>query len=201
MKRPTSTIILVGGLLAASGALAGCTSDSEPTAPVTVTVTATPEASVPASAAPSGSPAPDASVGLPLTADTAIDAALSKVPGGAVVAGDRTDEAGQQVWSVEVRGTDGAGTELYLNVDTGAVVRERPTSLSSEASGTLPALSAQEGIAAAVQAVPGSEVLEFDLETEQGTKAWYVLVRDASGLIEVYVNADTGAIISQERDD
>lgn len=197
MKPSTPSVLLIAGLLATSGALAGCSSDSEPTAPVTVTVTATPEATESASEAP----ATDATASLPLTADTAIDAALVQVPGGAVVAGGRTDEAGQQVWYIEVLASDGAGTELYLNTATGDLVRERPTSLSAVASGMPPKLSAQEGLAAAVEAAPGSEVVEFDLETEKGATAWYVLVRDSSGLIEVYVNADTGAIISQERDD
>ena len=199
MRNSTARVLLIGGLLAASAALAGCSSDSEPTAPVTVTVTATPQASAEGSATPSDA-ATDTATGLPLTADTAIDAALAQVPGGAAVAGGRTDEAGQQVWYVEVRASDDSGTELYFNTATGELVRQRPASLSAVASGTPPTLSAQEGLAAAVEAVPGSAVVEFDLETEKGATAWYVLVRDSSGLMEVYVNADTGAIISQERD-
>lgn len=200
MKPRPAPALLLAGLLAGSITLAGCSGSSEPTAPVTVTVTATPEVMESPSASPTEAASPDPATGLPLTAETAIDAALVVVPGGTAVAGGRTDEGGQQVWYVEVRDADGNGTEVYLATATGEVVWERPVSLSAVASGQPPALTAQDGIAAAMEAVPNSRVIEFDLETEKGATAWYVLLRDSSGLMEVYVNADTGAIISQERD-
>ncbi len=199
MKSRPALALLLAGLLTGSIVLTGCSSSSEPTAPVTVTVTATPEAMESPSSAATAAASSDPATGLPLTAETAIDAALVVVPGTAV-AGGRTDEGGQQVWYVEVRDADGKGTEVYLATANGEVVRERPVSLSAVATGQPPALTAQDGIAAAIDAVPNSQVIEFDLETEKGATAWYVLLRDSSGLMEVYVNADTGAIISQERD-
>jgi uncharacterized membrane protein YkoI len=201
MNRFRSTALVFAGLLAAPVLLAGCSSGSGPAATVTVTATAestsSPQSSAPERSAPS-STAPDS--GQTLTARTAIDAALAKVPGGAAVEGGRTDEGGQQVWYIVVRDKDGVGTELYLSSATGELVRQRPASLSRLASGKLPKLTAQQGVAAATAEVPGSEAFEFDLETERGTIAWYVVVRDTRGLTEVYVNANTAAIISAEGD-
>lgn len=187
--------ILFAGLLAGSSTLVGCSDSSEPEDAATATATADPQATDSTDASQGDA------TGLPLTAKTAIDAALAAVPGGTAVAGGLTDEAGQEVWYIEVRDAQGSGTEVYLATTTGEVVRQRAVSLSSVASGQPPALTAQEGIAAAIQAVPDSEVLEFDLETERGVTAWYVLLRDSAGTVGVYVNADTGAIISQDRDD
>ncbi|CAL8978559.1 hypothetical protein PROP_02512 [Propionicimonas sp. T2.31MG-18] len=201
MSRVRSTAFAFAGLLATPVLLAGCSSGSGPVATVTVTATAesttSARSSTPASAAPS-STSPDSSQGL--TAKTAIDAALAKVPGGAAVEGGRTDEGAQQVWYIVVRDKDGVGTELYLSSATGELVRQRPASLSRLASGELPTLTARQGLTAAMAEVPGSQALEFDLETEHGIIAWYVVVGDARGLTEVYVNADTEAIISTERD-
>lgn len=210
MRRIPGPSLPLAVLAAGSMALAGCGGSSEPAPPATVTVTttstatdvtATPDAAESSSSsatdeATSGSPA-----GLPLTAQTAIEAALVAVPGGTAVAGGRTDEGGQQVWYVEVRDAEGNGTEVYLATATGEVVRQRPVSLSAVASGQTPRLTAQEGITAATEAVGSSRVVEFDLETEKGVTAWYVLLEDSTGLVEVYVNADNGALISQQRDD
>lgn len=47
----------------------------------------------------------------------------------------------------------------------------------------------------------GSEVEEFDLGTENGATVWAVVVRDADGTTEVYVDAATGDIVKEERED
>jgi uncharacterized membrane protein YkoI len=201
MNHVRSIAVVLAGLLAAPVLLAGCNSRSGPVS--TVTVTANAESTTSAQSSASAGAAPSSTSpgsGQRLTAESAIYAALAKVPGGAAVEGGRTDEGGQQVWYIVVRDKDGVGTELYLSCATGELVRQRPASVSRLASGKLPKLTAQQGVTAALAEAPGSQALEFDLETERGNTAWYVQVRDARGLMEVYVNADTEAIISTERD-
>ncbi len=141
----------------------------------------------------------DDSIAGPLDARLAVDRALQLVPGAVVELG-RERERGVDVWEVGVLREDSTGTELYLAVDTGEKVRESTLRLSSEQR-TPPAVTAREAIDVALGAVPGS-IVELDLGTERGAVVWEALVSaDAGGRFEVYIDAASGAIVKQERDD
>jgi uncharacterized membrane protein YkoI len=91
-----------------------------------------------------------------------------------------------------------AGTEVYIDMMSGEVVSERSEALPAEAQGQMPALTAQDGLDAALAAAPDTTVVEFDLGTEDGATVWTVVVNGASGETEVYVDAATGGIVKQE---
>lgn len=199
MTRSRLTVVCAG-LLVGAVALAGCASDDD-TADDTAAPTAT-EAVSPTSS-PEASPAatPETTVVASLDAIGAVTTALNLVPGGAALEGGQTDEQSREVWYVLVRDADGAGTELYLDRETGELVAQEPEDVPDIAQGELPALTALDGLQAALGAVPGTEVEEFDLDTENGATVWAVLVAGADGATEVYVDANTGAIVKQERAD
>lgn len=97
-----------------------------------------------------------------------METALDAVPG-TVGAGGRTDDQGKDGWYVTVRGDDGSGTEIYVDRATGQVVAQEPEALDPVAGGTALPVTAEGALATAVRAVPGAEVVEFDLEREDGT--------------------------------
>lgn len=205
MVRSRVFVALSVGVLTGAVVLGGCSSDDDAPAGGSPAPTQAPSPTPAATDVPSPtdspSPTTDAQAAGPLpTAQSAVDAALAIVAGGAAIEGGQTDEAGRQVWYVLVRDPAGAGTELYLARDNGDLVQQRPEPVPAVAQGDLPALTAQQGLEAALGAVPG-DVIEFDLGTEQGRTVWAVLVRGDNGRFEVYVDADTGEIIKQERDD
>lgn len=141
--------------------------------------------------------APDATGTL--DALQAVDAAVNAA-GGVVVELGRDREDGREVWEVGVLRDDGSGIELYLDVETGEVVRERPLDLDSEQR-TAPAVTASDAITTALNTVPGS-VVELDLDTEGSRVVWEVQVdADEGGRFELYIDAATAEIVKQERDD
>jgi len=107
-------------------------------------------------------------------------------------------ERGRNVWEVLVRQADGTGIELYIAVDNGEVVAQDPSTVPAEARNAAPAITAQEAIGIALEAVPGAAV-EVDLGTERGRTVWEVLVRGTgSGSVEFYIDAASGEILKQE---
>jgi uncharacterized membrane protein YkoI len=121
------------------------------------------------------------------------------VPGDAI-AGDRTGEAGRQVWSIAVRENQNTATEVYIDRFTGELVNQQPEDLPPVARGQLPSLTAKKGIRKALPVSPGGTVVEFDLERFRGAPVWYVFMRGGSnGQREVYVDANSGEILKQGR--
>lgn len=127
----------------------------------------------------------------------AAEAALAAVSGDVI----SLDPEGGDVWSVLVRTEDGEGIELYVDATTGDIARQDPESLPSEARDSVPTVSAVEAIEIVQQELPEATIRELDLDTERGAVVWEILVSDDSGLIEFYVDAETGEILKQEWDD
>lgn len=135
----------------------------------------------------------DAAPDLPLLALGAVEVALAHTPG-AVVELDREPT----VWEVVVL-ADGDGVELYIDIDSGEVTRERARMLSP-VQRTAPAVTAGEAIGIALTETPG-ELWELDLGTERGTTVWEAMVTaEAGGEWELYISAETGEILKVERD-
>lgn len=202
-------IAVATGVAMTAALLAGCTSDEDsslgdsPTA-ASSTADASPAATTAAvEASPSAEgdtsrPPAEGAPSTPLDALGAMVVAERAIPAGTVVEVDLDDENGRQVWSVLVRDDSVMGRELYVDLNTGEVVRETQEALPVEAQGDLPPLTAQQGIEAALEAVEESSVVAFDLGTENGSTVWAVLVTAGGGLTEVYVDATSGAILKQE---
>lgn len=75
--------------------------------------------------------------------------AAIRAEGDVVVELSRDREDGVEVWEVGVLRADGSGGELYLDVQTGEVLRERALDLDSEQR-SAPAVSARDAIAVAL---------------------------------------------------
>lgn len=199
---------LAGALLAGSLLLSACGSDSssddtsnESTETTETTETTEPTTEETTDESPSEEPGSgaEASQSGRLNATEAVARALEEVPGGAVVEMEQGREGLSRVWDIDVLGSDGAGTNLYLNLKDGTVVKRESTRLDSVHQ-TAPTVTAQGAIDAAVGAVPGS-VLALDLDRDAGRVVWEVIVRaDDKRRWEIYVDAETGEIVKQERD-
>lgn len=195
MNASKSAAIVISSLAALT--LVGCSSDSAAPAE-TVTVTATPTDAMSPTEATTESPTNQAT-GTELTAVQAIDAAVQLVPGDAIEGG-RTGQAGRPVWYVTVRENQTTATEVYIDRVTGDLVQQKAEDLPPVAQGKLPSLTARQGIKKALEVSPGGAVVEFELENFRQTPAWYVFSRGGSnGQREVYVDANTGAILKQGR--
>ncbi|HSW43778.1 MAG TPA: PepSY domain-containing protein, partial [Patescibacteria group bacterium] len=148
---------------------------------------------------PTRSPAQGPSLASAISAGRAIDVALAAVPGGAVVEVSLDKENGRTLWEIVVRSPNGSGVEIYIDAATGTIVDREPHRVPDEARASAPAISALRAITIALAAVPGSSVVEVDLDTERGRVVWEVLVR-APG-VELYIDAATGEILKQEADE
>lgn len=198
MSAHRTLAVTAPALMALALALSACTA---PSAPIPST-----EQTQPSPSAPDGTDASDASddsgeepITGPLDASGAIDRALQLAPGAVVELG-RGRERGADVWEVGVLREDASGIELYIDQQTGELVRESSLRLSSEQR-TPPAITASDAVETALAAVPGS-IVELDLGTERSTVVWEVLVAaDAGGRFELYIDATTADILKQERDD
>ncbi len=202
MMRRHSTARASIAVIATVFLLAGCSgNDGEPTG---IAPEATEQVTEPAPAAPgddSGESTDDeAAASGPLDAVQAARRAVELVSGGAVVELEQGREGGVEVWDIDVLQSDGSGTTLYLDRQTGETIRQRPVQLSPPQTNA-PAIPAHEAIGAALGAVPG-EIVELDLDTDRGRVVWEALIAaDAGGHWEVYVDAATGEVLKQERDD
>jgi len=212
-KTPDWTVIVMSkfragasALLVASLAVAGCSAqDPAPEATsLSPSVTDGPEATTEPTesddAGPTEEPQDEPSIEGPLDALHAVELALQLAVGAAVVELGRDTEGGREVWEVGVLRDDGAGVELYLDAMDGTVVREQPLSLDPEQQEP-PAVSAEDAIGIALATVPGT-VDELDLGTEMSRVVWeVVVVADAGGEFEIYIDAESGDVLKQERDD
>lgn len=185
-----ASVLLVTSACGSEGA------DSGETAPTTSATSATPApASTPAeSPAATDAPAP----GEPSHADPAARAAQGAL---AAVAGDviSIDRERGSTWSVLVRGTNGSGTEVYVDAANGTVSRKRSEQLPAVARSAAPTFTAVEAIDAALKAQPSGAVHELDLDRDRGRVVWEIEVRGGGGNTEFYIDASTGEIVKQER--
>lgn len=180
--------------------VAGCSTSGDSETPAGTSSVAPSEAAPSAAPSENEAPAqtPDPDVpGMPVDALGAVEAALSYTPG-AVVEVDFDDD--ENVWEVEVLLEDGRGLDVYVDVATGEVLRERDTPLSSwqrEA----PQVTASEAISIALTEKPGA-VRDLDLDREGGRVAWEVEVFAEDGTEwDFYIDPTSGEVLSQEQDD
>lgn len=164
---------------------------------------ASPDASESASESPvEGSGSEDADVAdsdVPsgrIDAAAAVDAAVAAVPGDVVELGLGRERL-TIVWEVGVLGADGSGTELYLDSQSGEVIRQEALRLDS-AQRTAPTVTATEAIALALESADG-RVKGMDLETDRSTLVWEVDVVGTSGSREVTIDATTGELVRVDR--
>ena len=186
MIRPALSLILGAAFLISAAA---CSSPaSSPTNSATPSTATPTPAESPASASPSPS-APDVFA--------AMTAATTAVPGTVVEVG-RDREGTVAVWEIGVR-NGSTGTEVYVNRETGAVIRQRPLVLSREQRQDA-TVTAEQAIRTAQADTPG-ELMELDLGTERGRLVWEVLVRESAARSwEFYVDAQNGKILRRQRD-
>lgn len=127
---------------------------------------------------------------------TAIDTALAEVDDAKFYAVE--SENGGTVWEVEVVTEAGVRYEIDLSAD-GQKVVSGPTEKSSEAKYLQRADSATVPIAdiidTALEHSPG-DVIELELDTDDGMVIWEVEVASADGQsVELDIDAGTGAIV------
>jgi uncharacterized membrane protein YkoI len=142
----------------------------------------------PAGAAPWQSPV----AGAQASRDDVAAAAAAAVGSGATVLDiDREVDDGWTGWDVDVRSGDGRDYDVYVDL-TGAVLDVRADSGSAPAGvGSVSTQQAAEIGAAAT----GGEVIDIWPGSEDGRSVYYVDVRTADGLVEVYVDATTGEVL------
>ncbi|QPN60207.1 PepSY domain-containing protein [Synechococcus sp. CBW1002] len=90
-------------------------------------------------------------------------------------------------------------TALGLPAPTRADTTPDPARVVAQA--PAPAITMQQAINTATEAVPGGRVIEIDLDREKGRVIWEALVESSTGRFEIYVDATTGQIVKKERDD
>ncbi|MDN5558739.1 MAG: PepSY domain-containing protein [Ruaniaceae bacterium] len=182
--------------------MAGCgggTSDETPTPPPTLVPTPTADETQQPTEPPTDDaiePTQDAAAPeLPLLALGAVEVALAHTPGAVV----EIDHERNQ-WEVVILTEDGTGIELSIDIASGEVLREESESLSPEQT-SAPTITAREAIEIALGEVPG-ELWDLDLDTEQGIVVWEAELTDEAGVNwEIYIDAETGAIVKVEQDD
>jgi uncharacterized membrane protein YkoI len=132
-----------------------------------------------------------------LDAAGAAELALTATPG-AVIGISQGDEDGQPVWDVVVRVDDGSGMEHYIARATGDIVKSAPYDLPTVAD-IDPPTTFDQAMAIAVDEVAGGSVIEADLADDDGQVVWDVLVSSDDGqTYELYIDVDSGSIVSQE---
>ena len=149
-----------------------------------------------ASPVPEATPMVIAATGL--TASQAIDIALGVIPDGAVVDIGQGWERGSSYWDVIVRSPDGSAVELYLDAATGDVLEQSPTRTPLLAVDGAPAVTAQQAVDTALEAVPGGTLIEADLDREGNRLIREIIVRGEGGRSEVYVDATSGELLKVE---
>ena len=181
-------VVIVAATVALALGLAACGGASAPETP-----------SQTAASTPTGSPSEPAVAESPsgsLDARAAVDAALAAVPGGAVIEIDRDTHQGRPVWEVVVRGSNGRGTELYIDATTGEVVKRESAEIPPYARASAPAVDVSTAMDTALSATPGT-VEEAGLDREGGRTVWEVEVAGPDGRVEFYIDAKMGKIVKQ----
>ena len=188
-------------LLAAASVLlitSACGSEGTNSGETGPTTAATSAAPTPASS-PVESPAATgaATPGEPTHADPAARAAQGALT---AVAGDviSIDRERGSTWSVLVRGTNGRGTEVYVDATNGTVSRKQSEQLPTVARSAAPTFTAIEAIDVALKAQPSGAIHELDLGRDRSRVVWEIEVRGGSNT-EFYIDASTGEIVKQER--
>ena len=128
----------------------------------------------------------------------AIDIALSRSPGVVVeIEAETTD--GRPVWEVVVRGDADDGFEVIIDRVTGEVIATNPHPLSEDKRAEA-GITAAEAIQIGFAAVPG-ELDELELDTENSVLVWELdIYSDEGGRYELKIDATTGDIVQQKRD-
>jgi len=197
-----SLVILGVVLLAVATIAAACSTDDTNSSATTTDPQAT-EATPPTTADSTSSSTSPPATDQPASALDAIgaaEAALAVTPGAVIDVG-QGNEGGQAVWEVTVRDDDGNGIEHYIAVATGEALRTERYQLPSVAE-SAPAVSIQDAMTTALDAVPDSAVIEADLGTNGQRVVWEVLVRrNGAGGVELYLDAATGEVVKQEAAD
>jgi uncharacterized membrane protein YkoI len=140
--------------------------------------------------------------------DIAAAAAAAVGSGATVLDIDREVDDGWTGWDVDVRSSDGRDYDVYVDL-TGAVLDVRADSSSASDTSGSPNSSAPAaaGSVSAEQAADigaaatGGEAIDVWPGTEGGRSVYYVDVRTADGLVEVYVDAITGEVLQIEPGD
>lgn len=134
-------------------------------------------------------------VGAEVSRDEIAAAAAAAVGNGAVVQDvDREVDDGWTGWDVDVRSSDGREYDVYVDL-TGEVLDVRTDSAGAPtAAGPVSAAQAADIGAAAA----GGEAFDVWPGDEDGRSVYYVDVRTADGLVEVYVDATTGEVLRIE---
>ncbi len=172
---------------------------------------------------PAGGPAPwhTAAPAGQASADEIAAAAATAVGAGATALDiDRETDGGWTGWDVDVRSSDGRVYDVYVDL-SGAVLDVRAneyggydeyidgeyanagsTATSSSGQSTeaptapaAPASITAEQAAGIGAAATGGEAIDIWPGTEGGRSVYYVDVRTANGLVEVYVDATTGEVL------
>ncbi|WP_110241306.1 PepSY domain-containing protein [Nocardioides gilvus] len=196
MKLTSRTARSLASVAAVALLVSGCSDDAGDqtnTTNGTPSPTGTPPTETPQGASPSGDP----SAAPGVSAVDAHDAALEEVPGD-VLSIDREDSLR---WEVLVRGTDGSGTEVWVDATSGDVIEQRTENVPAEARDGAPAFTAQEAMEAAQAAVTDSTVTDLDIDREGGKVVWDVVVEAGGVETDVQIDAANGELLKQEQDD
>lgn len=188
MIRPAVSVALSAALLLTATA---CSAPAPASSPTAASPSASAEPTTPAPSTPTASPTAGAA-----DVFAAMTAATTAVPGTVVEVG-RDNEGTIPIWEVGVHNGN-TGTEVYVNRNTGEVIRQRPLVLSREQRQDA-AVTAEQAIRTALADTPG-DLREVDLGTHRGSLVWEVLVREGTRSWEFYIDAQTGKIVRRQRD-
>jgi uncharacterized membrane protein YkoI len=136
----------------------------------------------------------------------AVDAALKAVPG-EVEEAELDDEHGRTVWEIDVLASNGTWRDVVVDAATGKVTANRADRPDDdddrdEAAALRKAkVTVPDAAGAAEKAVSG-RVTSAEFENEHGRAVWEADVTGRDGARhEVTVDAATGKVLAQERDD
>lgn len=149
--------------------------------------------------------------------DAAVAAATAEV-GGTLVEVELEREGGRTHYEVELRGADGVLREVQVDAVTGAVLRveedddadgdddrdeDRDDDGDDERAwdGVSGTITSDAAVEAARAAAGGGTLVEVERDEEDGRPVWEVELRTDGGVIEVAVDAVSGAVLEVEVDD
>lgn len=198
-KKATYTAVASLGLFTgAAGIAAAATGSSNPPATNSASADAPEQGDTPDAA--DTAEAPDRGVEVDgVDCVDGVDAATGAECDGGPSA-NATDDAGEP--AEEQDGSESAGDEAAYASSITVADSGHETDDAAEA-GTLAqiaTISADQASQAALAAVPGT-VDKVELDNENGSVVYSVEIRTDAGLIDVKVDAGTGAILAQEADD
>lgn len=160
-----------------------------------------PEAGEPLQSAPTESETPeptDDATADDIDALRATEIALEAVPG-TVVDLEHDGDDSSHTWEVGILSSDDAGVEVELDRASGEVLGQSNYDLSSEQR-RAPKQTIDLVIGIALGAVSGA-VTEAELDSEDGRVVWEVVVEDGADDWDLEIDAESGKILKQEKDD